>query len=118
MKASVEIDSIEVNDSLMDITYWLSNEKRQQSIIFKVKDFENWLTRQRKVSASAYWDHWDVQDHNNPNHQLFINDVEAYLAYRVEMFQTVTSRSVIQSTERKPMTRVSKSASVNKGKSA
>ena len=118
MKASVEIDSIEVTDSLIDVTYWISGIKESQSIIFKVGDFEKWLTRQRRVSTSAYWDHWDGQDHDDHGHQLFINDVESYLVYRVEMFQTVASRSVINSTARKPMTRVSKGASMNKGKSA
>ena len=113
-----EIDNIEVSNSSIELTYWLSGHKKSQSIIFRIEDFEKWLLDERKISISAYWDHWDLQDFVKPSNQLFVEDMKSYLAYRIGMFNIKSSRAVISDTERKPMTRVSNSSSASKGKSA
>ena len=118
MVESFEIDNIEVSDSSIELTYWLSGHKDKQSIMFRMDDFEKWLIGERKISLSAYWDRWDIQDMLNPANQLFLDDMKSYLAYRIEMFNVRSSRVAISDIARKPMTRVSKSSATSKGKSA
>ena len=118
MMESFEIDNIEVGSSFIELTYWLSGNKDKQSILFRKEDFEKWLIGERTVSISAYWDRWDIRDMMNPANQLFLDDMKSYLAHRIEMFSVRSSGVAISDIARKPMTRVSKSSSARKGKSA
>lgn len=106
---SVEIDNIEVTDSVVSVYYWISGYNDLNSVMFSTGDFESWLQRQRKVSISAYWDHWDSQNVRESNRQIVLDDVKRYLLFRFKMIRHPKHKPGLSYSDKKPMTRVSKS---------
>ncbi len=106
-----EIDHIEVSDYYIDVTYWLSVFDKNQSIVFKTKDFEDWLMDQREISLNIYWDHWNTRTAEGIKNQIIMDDVKQYLCFRFEMFKSAVETPVPSYADKKPMTRVTGSKS-------
>ena len=100
-----EIDHVEVSGKNIDVTYWLSEFNDKQSVAFKIQDFEKWLTGQRNVSISAYWDHWDSINEDDISNQIVIRDIKQYLSYRFGLDRSIPVKHQPYS-DKKPMTRV------------
>ena len=103
----IEIDNIEVSDSNIDVTYWVSGCKAVQQISFKTGDFEKWLTSHRNTSVHAYWDHWDSMVLNQMGSMILYQDMKQYLGDRWKIFNRVTGQNVRDLSVKKPMSRVS-----------
>ena len=101
-----EIDHIEVSDNIIEVTYWLSEFNEKQILVTKVIDFEKWLTNQRDISISAYWDQWDSIKEDDISNQIVIKDIKQYLIYRFGLDKSVPVKHQVFS-NKKPMTRVS-----------
>jgi len=101
-----EIDHIEVSDNNIEVTYWLSGFNDKKSVITKIDDFENWLSGQRDVSISAYWDHYDYINGDAISNQIVIRDIKQYLSYRFGLDKSISIKNQTYS-DKKPMTRVS-----------
>ena len=101
-----EIDHVEVSDYYIDVTYWMSEFDKNQSIMVKTNDFENWLKDQRDISLNVYWDRWNSKASDRLSSQIILDDVKQYLCFRFEMFKSAVETPAPSYTDQKPMTRV------------
>ncbi len=102
----IEIDNIEVFDSYIEVSYWLSNIDEVQQVAFKISNFEDWLSKNRSTSVSSYWDHWDTIILNELDSVILYEDMKHYLWYRFDMV-TTKEKSPVKYVSKKPMHRVS-----------
>lgn len=102
-----EIDTVEVTDSYVEVTYWISNVKEVQQVAFKLSSFEKWLIDTRNISLRSYWDHWDTLILNELDSVILYQDMKHYLWHRFEMLKPNTANSTSHYLDRKPMKRVS-----------
>jgi len=105
----IEIDNIEVTDEVLKITYWISGYKELQSVIFFTEDYQKWLQNNRAISIDAYWDHWDKALNQGLASKIVHEDLKQYLLFRYGMVRPQIDQSAPSYTDKKPMTRVSKS---------
>ncbi len=77
------IDHIQINDQLIDIKYWVGNEKQYQSVLFKIPEFERWLNQIRAVSWDNYWDNWQPQLPSAYNHRIVSGDIQRFFEYKM-----------------------------------
>jgi len=103
----IEIDSIEVSDSNIDVTYWLPGFKVVQQLSFKTSDFEEWLTSYRNTSVNAYWDHWDSLILDEMRSVILYQDMKQYLGNKWQTFNPAATQNVRGLSTKKPMTKVS-----------
>lgn len=105
----VEIDNIEVSDTDITVSYWTSDVKNTQSLVFKTADFEIWLSDRKKVSVQKYWDHWDSAVKHELGARILHEDVKQYLRYRIEQLIPSAEKGQVSYAHRKPMKRVTNS---------
>jgi len=104
-----EIDNIEVTDCNIEVTFWNLDNNGNQSIMFKTRDFEDWLLDQRNVSINAYWDQWDPRALDSINCQIVMDDVKQYISIKFGVFKSTHEKVVPSYSDKKPMKRVSES---------
>ena len=105
MSNQFSIDHIEVSDSLIEVFYWISFNPERESLLFKTKEFEAWLSDQREIT-SDYWSHWKPEENSEPEHYQIWMDIEQYFIHKMQAL----SQSVIPEymlTSKKPMSKVS-----------
>ncbi len=113
-----EIDHIEVSDINLTVNYWIPGCNDLQQIIFRTRDFENWLMADRNTSANAYWDHWDSYVLDELGSVILYQDMKNYLWYRFDMLRKGLETTPQARVPKKPMSRVSKTTGAAGSESA
>jgi hypothetical protein len=100
----LSIDHIQVTDQLIDINYWVGNEKTSQSVLFRVTEFEHWLSNVRKISWDSYWENWQPKTPNTYNHRIVTDDIQRFFDYKMGV--TAPQQQPLLSDLKRPMHKV------------
>lgn len=111
------IDQIEISDQLIEVRYWVNQEKSTQSVLFRVPEFEHWLSQVRSVSWNTYWDNWQPLSPQGYAHRIIGGDIERFFQYKMSIMGE--GEGINFSQHQRPMHRVGKSGkSDNKSQTA
>ncbi len=113
-RKKVSIDHIEINDYLIEISYWVPRRKEKESVLFKTSEFESWLSGQRNVSLDNYWDHWDPLQIDSWGSKIIWNDIQHFFQFKMDLPLSAGVSVTLTKSTRKPMKKVS-SSSKSKG---
>jgi len=79
------IDQIEISDQFIEVRYWVNQQKNAQSVLFRVPEFEHWLSQVRSVSWPTYWDNWQPLNPRGYAHRIIGGDIQRFFEYKMSM---------------------------------
>ncbi len=103
---SLFIDHIEVSYSHIEIQYWVATNAEKESIIFNIREFENWLLKTKSTAISGYWDGWSPLTNQEPGHQAIERDIIQFFVKKIEALSVEAGLSNYLLSKKKPLTKV------------